>query len=235
MTPDAIMVFAAGFGTRMGVLTKACPKPLIPVQGKPLIDHALGLAVDAGMANIVVNSHYLADQLQTHLAMRSGVTLIEEKPDILETGGGLRNALPLLGAGPVFTLNSDMIWTGDNPLTTLRNAWKPAQMDALLLLIPRQNAQENTGQGDFFMNGAGQLQRRGIHKTAPFVYSGTQIIKTDLFYNFPQTKFSLNLVWDQMMVKGRVFGVVHNGGWVDVGRPEGIAVAEAELQRNGNV
>jgi len=229
------MVFAAGFGTRMGQMTQDRPKPLISVQGRALIDYALELVHDAGLENIVVNAHYRAEQLQAHLLAQPNIRVVLELPDILETGGGLKNALPHLGAAPVFTLNSDMIWTGNNPLEALKEAWDPARMDALLMLIPLENAQENTGCGDFLMDHTGVLERRGGRPTAPHVYSGAQIIKTDLLRHFAQRSFSLNLVWDQMMKDGRVYGISHDGGWVDVGRPEGIATAEAELQRSGYV
>ncbi len=235
MSPDAIMVFAAGFGKRMGALTKDCPKPMIEVSGRPLIDHTLELVHQAGVEKIVVNTHYKAEVLETHLAPRTDVKLLREYPEIFETGGGLRNALPLLGDAPVYTLNSDMVWTGDNPLQALARAWDPSRMDALLMVVPREKAQENRGAGDFFMDRLGRLSRRGELETAPFVYSGTQIIKTNRLMDFEQNSFSLNLVWDEMLRDQRVFGIVHSGGWVDVGRPEGIAVAEAELKRAENV
>ncbi|MEZ5686732.1 MAG: NTP transferase domain-containing protein, partial [Paracoccaceae bacterium] len=134
-TPDALMLFAAGFGTRMGALTRHRPKPLIEVAGRPLLDHALDLARGAGVTRIVANTHYLGDQVRHHLA-GTGVEISDETEEILETGGGLRKALPLLGAGPVFTLNTDAVWTGENVITRLSQLWDPARMDALLALIP---------------------------------------------------------------------------------------------------
>ena len=217
--PDAVMLFAAGFGTRMGALTAATPKPLLHVADRPLIDHALDLT--HGL-HVVANTHYLPDQLEAHLAPK-GVTLSHE-PRILETGGGLRAALPLLGDGPVFTLNSDAIWTGANPLTALAQAWDPDRMDALLMLIPRESARGHTGKGDFLPDTQGRLSRG-----PGLIYSGAQIVKTDLLHEVEDDVFSLNILWDRMMDAGRLYGIAHTGAWCDVGRPEGIAVAEAML------
>jgi len=217
--PDTVMIFAAGFGTRMGALTASTPKPLIPVAGRALIDHALDLT---GGLNVVANTHYLPDQLEAYLTPR-GVTLSHE-PQILETGGGLRAALPLLGEGPVYTLNSDAIWTGPNPLTALAKAWDSAQMDALLMLIPRESARGHTGQGDFLPDADGRLERG-----PGLIYSGAQIVKTDLLHEVEDDVFSLNILWDRMLDAGRLFGIAHTGAWCDVGRPEGISTAEDML------
>lgn len=232
MSPDAIMIFAAGFGTRMGLLTKNCPKPLLHVDGKPLISYSLQLARNAGLRHIVVNSHYQAEQLEAYLSDHQDVTVLRETPDILETGGGLRNALPQLDSNPVFTLNSDMVWTGENPLTALAKGWDAAQMDALLMLFPTKNVEQNTSVGDFYLDETGRINWRGDRDTAPFMYTGAQIIKTDMLDSFAQKSFSLTAVWDRMIQSGRVFGLIHTGGWVDIGQPERISVAEAILQRN---
>ncbi|EEW25233.1 nucleotidyltransferase family protein [Rhodobacter ferrooxidans] len=227
-TPDAVMIFAAGLGTRMGALTANRPKPLIHVAGKPLIDHALELADTARVSRKVVNLHYLPEQLAAHLAPRPDVAISDEFAQILETGGGLRAALPLLGDGPVFTLNSDAVWTGRNPLDELRKAWEPAQMDALLLLLPASHAIGHSGHGDFLLDVSGRITRA---KGAPgAVYLGAQIIRTEGLADIPAQVFSLNLLWDQMIAEGRAYGIVHQGGWCDVGRPEGIAQAEAMLR-----
>ncbi|MCO6384170.1 nucleotidyltransferase family protein [Oceanicola sp. 502str15] len=218
--PQAAMIFAAGFGTRMRPLTDTRPKPLIKVAGKPLLDRALDLT--EGTERVVVNTHYLGDQIARHLAGRTVQTIHE--PEILDTGGGLRNALPLLGTGPVITLNSDAVWTGPNPLQTLRNAWKPDRMDALLLLIPVANARGYEGTGDFSQDADGRLTRG-----PGLIYSGAQIIKPDGLAQIPEAAFSLNVLWNVMQPEGRLFGVVHPGGWCDVGHPGGIAEAEAML------
>lgn len=218
--PDAVMVFAAGFGTRMGVLTADRPKPMIPVAGRPLIDHALDMVRGAGVARVVVNLHYLGDQIAAHLSGRD-IALSWERGQILDTGGGLRQALPLLGPGPVFTLNSDAVFTGDNPLQELANGWEGGRMGALLSLLPAER-------GDFGMDGTGRLIR------APGVpgyrYLGAQIIDPAGIETFRQPSFSLNVMWDSLIAEGRAFGLLHRGGWCDVGHPAGIAQAEALLR-----
>ena len=227
MTIDRAMIFAAGFGTRMKPLTDTLPKPLIKVAGMPLIDHALG-RVD-GFSTVVVNTHYRAAQLEAHLAAHAFVTCIREEPEVLETGGGLKNALPLLRYGPVVTLNADVIFAGDNPVPALLEAWDPAKMDALLMLIPVENTVEYGGVGDFFVDSQGRISRRGARAAAPYVYGSVQIIKTDLLPEVDEKAFSLNIIWDQMIANRRAFGLRYDGRWVDVGRPEGIAVAEQVL------
>ncbi|CUK13911.1 bifunctional N-acetylglucosamine-1-phosphate uridyltransferase/glucosamine-1-phosphate acetyltransferase [Ruegeria denitrificans] len=218
--PDAVMLFAAGFGTRMGALTKDRPKPLIEVAGRPLIDHALDLTDDLRADRVVANLHYLPDQLATHLAPK-GVLMSREEPEILETGGGLRAALPLLGPGPVFTLNTDAIWSGPNPLTLLRKAWNPDRMDALLMCVPIAQTVGHAGSGDFTTNAEGRISRG-----PGLVYGGAQIVKTDGLAAISEQAFSLNLLWDQMHELGRLFATIYPGRWCDVGRPEGVAMAE---------
>lgn len=218
-----VMLFAAGFGTRMGALTATRPKPLIEVAGRPLIDHALTLIEAHGAAPVVANLHYLPDQLERHLAGRN-IRLSHETPEILETGGGLRAALPLLGPGPVFTMNTDAVWRGPNPLDQLAADWKPEEMDALLLCIPRAQAIGHTGAGDFRL-GPGLRATRGPGS----VYSGLQIVKPDLLHTIPEHSFSLNRIWDAMLAGGRLCAVDYPGQWCDVGRPEGIALAESML------
>jgi MurNAc alpha-1-phosphate uridylyltransferase len=214
------MLFAAGFGTRMGALTADRPKPLIPVAGRALIDHALDLVAGAGVQNAVANLHYKPDMLVEHLRGKDVQTSLEE-PDILETGGGLRFALPLLGPAPVFTMNTDAIWKGPNPLVMARDAWNPEQMDGLLICIQPDRAVGHTGKGDFLLAEDGQLTRgHGL------IYGGVQIIKTEGLAAIAQSAFSLNLLWDRMLEQGRLFGLSYPGKWCDVGRPEGIAIAE---------
>lgn len=223
--PRAAMVFAAGFGTRMGALTRDRPKPLIEVAGRPLIDHALALVAAAGL-RAVVNTHYHAGLLAAHLAGRD--LAIAHEPEILDTGGGLRAALPLLGPGPVATLNSDAAWTGPNPFATLGAAWDPARMGALLLLVPLARARERRGGGDFSLDAGGRIGWGG-----DLIYTGTQILAPEALEGMPAGAFSLRLVWDRLIAERRAFGVVHPGLWCDVGRPEGIAAAEAMLREVG--
>ncbi len=219
--PQAVMLFAAGFGTRMGALTADRPKPLVQVAGKALIDHALALVGDAGISRKVANLHYRAEMLEAHLDGKD-VLVSVETPDILETGGGLRQALPLLGDGPVFTLNTDAIWKGPNPLSLAMQAWDPARMDALLVCISPDMAVGHAGKGDFVLDEAGRLSRG-----PGWVYGGAQIIRTDVLNDIPDRAFSLNLLWDRMQGQGRLYGLRYPGRWCDVGRPEGIALAES--------
>lgn len=214
------MIFAAGFGTRMGTLTAERPKPLIEVAGRPLIEHALTPAAEAGLSRVAVNAHYRADQMRAYLADRP-VTLMEERPEILDTGGGLKNALPYLSADPVYTLNSDAVWSGPNPLDVLAGGWRPDEMDALLLLVPEERTHGRLTDGDFDLDPAQRLIRKG-----PYVYTGAQIIRTGPVRDVPDRVFSLNRVWDVFAAKQRLFGVVYPGHWCDVGHPGGIAEAE---------
>lgn len=218
--PQAVMLFAAGFGTRMGALTADRPKPLIRVGGRALIDHALDLARDAGVARKVANLHYKAGMLADHLA-GTDVRLSHEQPDILETGGGLRHALPLLGQGPVFTMNTDAIWHGPNPLDLARAAWNPARMDALLVCIEPPSAVGHAGNGDFTPDTEGRLTRG-----PGLIYGGVQIIRTEGLAEIADSVFSLNLLWNRMLAEGRLFGLHYPGQWCDVGHPEGIEQAE---------
>jgi MurNAc alpha-1-phosphate uridylyltransferase len=230
MRPFPLMLFAAGRGTRMGGLTADRPKPMIPVAGRPLIDHALELAEEAGAGRTVINLHYHGEVLAAHLAGRK-VGLSWERETLLETGGGLRRALPLLGDGPVMTLNSDAVWTGENPLTELMAAWDGSRMDALLLLLPAARALGHAGRGDFLADETGRLRR--AEGAEGLIYLGAQILRTEGLAAIGQEVFSLNLLWDRMIAGGRAFGLVHRGGWCDVGRPEGIAEAEALLAEAG--
>jgi len=229
MTPDTVMIFAAGRGTRMGALTDNCPKPLLPVAGVPMIDRALALADAAGIARKLVNIHYLGDMLRNHLSGRDDVILVEETPEALETGGGLKNALPLLDRDTIFTLNPDAIWTDGNPFPTLAGHWNPARMDALLMLVPLEQAIAHKGKGDFVMSPDGQLQRWTGQPGQRLVNTGAQIIRTSAVSRIAETRFSLNIPWDRMLEDGRLFGTVHSGGWADVGTADGIWQAERML------
>ncbi len=221
-----LMLFAAGFGSRMGALTAEQPKPLVQVAGKALIDHALDVADAAGVQQRVVNLHYRGDQLAAHLAGRD-VALSWEREQILDTGGGLRAALPLLGDGPVLTLNTDAVWTGENPLSQLMAAWDGDQMDLLMLLLPAHKARSATGRSDFVMEDSGRIdwaKGRDGH-----LYLGAQIIHPRILADEAGAVFSLHTPWTRAMQADRAFGVVHDGDWCDVGHPAGIAEAEAML------
>jgi MurNAc alpha-1-phosphate uridylyltransferase len=220
--PFSVMLFAAGMGTRMAPLTADRPKPLICVAGKPLLDHALDLTDVPQVGRRVVNVHYKADMVRAHLAGRD-VAISAEDP-LLETGGGLRHALPLLGAGPVMTLNTDAVWHGPNPLAQLAAAWQP-QIEALLLLVPPAQVAGHVGKGDFAIAPDGRLTRGPAQ-----IYTGAQIMRTDRLGDVPQDAFSLNLIWNEMAQRGGLYGISYDGRWCDVGRPDCIPLAEQMLQ-----
>ncbi len=222
-----LMLFAAGFGTRMGALTATRPKPLIEVAGRPLLEHARAIGQAAGLCRQVVNTHYLADQIAAHL-QGSGVAISHEAGQILDTGGGLRHALPLLGEGPVATLNTDAVWTGANPLSQLLAAWDAARMDVLFLVLPAAQARSATGRSDFVQDPSGRVDwargRDGV------LYLGAQILHPQLLADEAETVFSLYGPWTRAMQAGRAYSVTHQGDWCDVGHPGGIAEAEAMLR-----
>jgi MurNAc alpha-1-phosphate uridylyltransferase len=236
MSLDTAMVLAAGFGTRMGALTRTRPKPLLAVGGRALVDHALDAAAAAGVRRAVVNLHYLGAQIRAHLAARMAPAIMfsEEAPEILDTGGGIVQALPLLGPGAFFALNSDALFAGRNPLGVLAGAWQPDRMDALLLLVPVERARAYTRAGDFFLDREGAVpRRRGPAAAAPLVFSGAQILSPRALEGAPPGPFSLNLVWDRLIGEGRLAAVTYPEEWVDVGTPEGLAEAERALAAAG--
>ncbi len=234
LASDTAMVLAAGLGKRMRPLTATQPKPLVRVSGKPLIDHCLDRLGDAGVARAVVNVHYLADALEAHVAARAvPLTVISDERDLLlETGGGMVKAAPLL-PDPFFCINSDNIWL-DGPrdvFAELSAAWKPDRMDALLLLVPHARAMNYRGQGDFHLDQQGRVTRRKPDRVAPFIYSGIQLVSHRLLRDAPQGAFSTNLLWQRAIEEQRLFGISHNGMWFEVGDPGAIAPTEAYLSR----
>ncbi len=225
MTPNSIMLFAAGFGTRMGTLTEHTPKPLLRVGDRPLIDYAIDLSRSAGITNIVANAHYHADQIIAYLEPRN-IQISLETPQILDTGGGLRHALPFFEENAVLTMNTDTIWQGPNPIELLVQNWDPQKMDALLMCIPTQNASAHRRDGDFTILEDGRIARGpGV------VYGGVQIIKTDGLFDISEPVFSLNMLWDRMIAANRCFAMAYPGSWCDVGHPAGIDAAEQLLSR----
>jgi N-acetyl-alpha-D-muramate 1-phosphate uridylyltransferase len=233
--PGTAMVMAAGLGKRMRPLTATRPKPLIVVAGRSLIDHAIDRLKAGGVGKAVINVHYLAGALEAHLKNRVQgieIAISDERKTLLETGGGLKHAMPLIDADPFLVVNSDNLWI-DGPVDSLRllaSAWDEARMDMLLLLVPLARANGHNGRGDFHMNGAGALRRRRPNGVAPFVFTGVQMISKRMFEGeLPEGPFSTNLLWDRAIAAGRCFGAVHQGLWFDIGRPENIAAAEAIL------
>jgi MurNAc alpha-1-phosphate uridylyltransferase len=234
------MVMAAGLGKRMRPITDTRPKPLVEIGGRTMLDHALDRLSEAGIAKAVVNVHYLADQIEAHVAGRDRpeIVISDERDRLLETGGGVLKALPLLGPD-ILVLNSDSLWIdGDAAnLPRLLEAWEPARMDLLLLLAPVETSTGYDGRGDFSMVENGALARRGTRDAVPFVYAGVGMMKASLFEPahgpLPEGPFSLNLLFDRAIAAGRLFGLVLNGEWLHVGTPEAIPVAEARLRARG--
>lgn len=233
--PATAMVMAAGLGKRMRPLTATRPKPLVEVQGRTLIDHTFDHLRAAGVKRAIVNVHYLADQMEAHLKAR--VTDIEllisdERRQLMETGGGIVQARDLIGDQPFLCVNSDNLWV-DGPIDAIRGLaaqWDDARMDALLLLVPLARAHSHRGQGDFRLDALGRItERRKPGRLAPFVYTGVQILSPRVIRDWPEGPFSTNLFWNRAMEAGRLWGVVHQGLWFDVGTPAAVGAAEAVL------
>lgn len=234
LASDCAMVLAAGLGKRMRPLTASQPKPLVRVAGKALIDHALDRLADAGVARAVVNVHYLADALEAHVLERERprITISDERGELMETGGGMCKALPLL-PDPFFSLNADNIWL-DGPRDAfhdLSHRWNPDEMDALLLLVPHSRARNFAGPGDFHMDALGRLARREPGRIAPFIFTGIQLVSHRLLRDAPQGPFSTNLLWNRAIAEGRLFGASFTGQWFEVGTPAAIAPTEEALRR----
>ena len=231
--PRTAMIMAAGLGKRMRPLTASRPKPLVEVAGKPLLDHVLDRLHAAGVERIVVNVHYLADSLEAHLSNNSDfdVAISDERELLLETGGGLVKAAPLINCDPFLAVNSDNFWV-DGPADTLKLLaahWDASRMDALLLLVPQARAGNHGGSGDFHMDREGRLRRRGKARIAPFVFTGIQMMAKRLLDGAPAGPFSTNVLWDRAIAEERLFGVVHQGLWFDVGTPPAIRATEDAL------
>lgn len=228
--PHSAMVMAAGLGTRMKALTRDRPKPLLHIGGRAMIDIALDHLAAAGVRRAVVNLHYKGEQIRDHLAARAAPEILfSEEAELLETGGGVVKALPLLGDQPFFVMNSDAAFTGAEPLPELARAWDGARMGALLLMVPAGRAAGHQGAGDGFLDEAGRLRFRGDAPSAPLIYTGAQIIAPEAFAGARVEKFSTKRIWDHLAAEGRLFGAVCSGGWVDAGTPEGLRLAEEAL------
>jgi MurNAc alpha-1-phosphate uridylyltransferase len=227
------MVLAAGLGQRMLPITRSLPKPLVKVGGKALIDYSLDRLAEAGIETAVVNVHHLAGQIEAHLRGRSApaIAISDERDVLLETGGGIKRALPLLGDEPFLTLNSDSLWIeGPTPnLRRLVEAWDPERMDILMLLALGATSVGYDGRGDFAMDSEGRLRRRQEREIAPFVFAGVAVVKPELLRDAPDGPFSANLLYDRAIARERLFGLRLEGQWLHVGDPPSIAAAEASL------
>lgn len=228
ITIDHAMVLAAGLGKRMRPLTESRPKPLVELAGRTLLDRALDHLAAAGVADIVVNTHYRGDMIAAHLNGRPGIVLSPEET-LLETGGGIVQALPQLGEGPFYVVNSDSVWSNGHvpALRRLAAHWDDSCMDALLLLYPTVACSGVQDRGDFHMEPDGKLRRRGEGEVAAFVFTGVQILHPRLFEGAPDGPFSLNLLYDRAQEAERLFGVRHDGEWFHVGSPDELSATAA--------
>ncbi|NWG46790.1 MAG: nucleotidyltransferase family protein [Alphaproteobacteria bacterium] len=234
--PATAFVLTAGLGTRMRPLTDSRPKALVEVAGRTLIDRILDRIAAAGIGTAVLNLHYMGDRLRSHLAGRASpaIQYSDETGRLLDTGGGAKKALPLLGPGPFLTHNCDSIWIeglGSN-LDRLIAGYDPDRMDSLMLVAPLTTSIGFDGPGDFTMDAHGRLTRREEKRIAPFVSAGVQIIHPRLFENTPDTPFSMNLVWDRAIAQGRLFGLRLDGLWMHIGTPLAVTEAEAALAQH---
>jgi MurNAc alpha-1-phosphate uridylyltransferase len=230
--PRRAMILAAGLGERMRPLTDTLPKPLIAVRGRPLLAWTLDRLESVGVAEVVVNLHYLGEQIEAHVRPRKRPRIrFSPEAERLETGGGVRNALPMLGAEAFYVINGDVCWLdGLTPaLARLAAAWDEARMDALLLLQSTAYAFGYDGRGDFLLDPLGQARRRGEREVAPFVFAGLQILHPRLFAGAPEGAFSLNRLYDKAEANGRLFGLRHDGEWFHIGTPQGLQEVEAAL------
>lgn len=233
--PRRAMVLAAGLGLRMRPLTLTRPKPLVQVGGQTLLDHALDRLASAGVEDAVVNAHWLADQVEAHLAARTRAprTHLSREETLLETAGGIRKALPLLGDAPFYVVNSDVLWL-DGPvpaLTRLARRWDPAEMDFLLLLMPTVWAVGYEGRGDYHMDPAGRLRYRGGDGIAPFVAAGVMIARPDAYRDLPEGRLGNAALWHAAEASGRLYGLRHDGPWFHVGTPDSLAEVDAQVRQ----
>jgi MurNAc alpha-1-phosphate uridylyltransferase len=231
--PRVAMVLAGGLGKRMRPHTMALPKPLVEVAGKALIDHVLDRLADAGIERAVVNVHYRAELIERHLAarMRPQIVISDERAELLETGGGIVKALPLLGDAPFVLVNSDTLWIDGvrSNLMRLADSFESAQMDALLLLAPTAASIGYSGRGDFRMLPSGRLVRRAERDVAPFVYAGAAILTPALFADAPRGAFSVTRLFERAAEQERLFGLRLEGVWMHVGTPDAVAAAERAM------
>ena len=233
------MFLSAGLGTRMRPLSLKTPKPLIPVAGKPLIDYALDAAAEAGIERAIVNVHYLADQVEAHLASRKDMEIVisDERAELLETGGAIVKARKLLGDGPVYIVNTDAFWVeaASNPFLDLASAYDGERMDDLLLLADVKRSLGYHGKGDFDRAEDGRLIRRGDNPSAPYAFAGVRITEPSLYDGEAEQPFSANLIWSRSLEKGRLYGQPLDAHWMHVGDPETLKEVEGWMADKGIV
>jgi N-acetyl-alpha-D-muramate 1-phosphate uridylyltransferase len=229
--PHSAMILAAGLGTRLRPITDRMPKPLVPVAGRAIIDHVLDRLTTAGVRRVAVNLHYKPEMIERHLATRRDVEIsFSPEPALLDTGGGVKNALAHLGE-VFFVVNSDVIWLdrGIAALTRLARAFDPARRDAVLLLQRTTGAVGYEGSGDFMIDPDGRLRRRDEREITPYLFAGIQILHRRIFDGTPNGAFSMNPLWDKAIAAGLIAGLVHDGEWFHVGTASGLSLTEARL------
>lgn len=229
------MILAAGLGTRLRPITDVTPKPLVQVAGRALIDYCFDLLRRANIHSVVVNKHHLAAQISDYVETIKDleIAVSDETAALLETGGGVKKALSLLGDAPFFVLNSDVIVldSGESSLQKMHDLWDHDEMDAVLLLHPVETAVGYAGGGDFHLGDDGRLTRRRKGEGAPYLFTGIQLLNPALFDGTPEGAFSLNLLYDRALESGRLFGLVHQGHWLHVGTPEAVIDAGDRIGR----
>lgn len=232
MKPHTAMILAAGLGLRMRPITDVTPKPLIEVAGRTMLDQSIDHMRNAGVTRIVVNYHWKGEQIRRHLAGQPDIVFSDESDHLLETGGGVARALPLLGADPFYVANADIVWfNGYLPaLDRLAAAWDDERMDALLLMQRTPSAHGYDGLGDFFLDPLGRARRRKSREVAPYLFAGVQILHPRLVADVPVGAFSLNLLYDRALAEGRLWGVVHDGEWFHVGTPDSLAEIDRKIR-----
>lgn len=235
--PHTAMVLAAGLGTRMRPLTNDTAKPLLKVAGRSMLDRLLDNLVAAGVKRAVINVHWCADQVEAQLAKRDDIDIVisDERDAVLETGGGLAKARPLLGDEPILVVNTDAFWgpAGPEPLHALAARFDGSNMDELLLLADTKRCLGFNGAGDFFRAETGVLQRRGEAASAPWAYAGVRILKPQLYDDRPAEPFSANVIWNELLPKGRVYGLPLDRFWLHVGDPQALKDAEMWMRCHG--
>lgn len=232
---ESAMVLAAGFGTRMRPITDHTPKPLVSLAGRPLIDHAIDRLIAAGVKRVVVNTHYKAEMIHAHLQQRHDVAIaFSHETELLDTGGGVKKALPLLGSS-FFVLNSDVFWLNAKipALARLAGAWDESRLDALLLVQRTVTALGYEGLGDFVVDPLGHVRRRGEREVAPHLFAGIEILSQRFFDGAPDGAFSLNKLWNRAIEADRLAALIHDGEWFHVGTPQGLAATEERLRLHG--
>jgi len=230
--PKQAMVLAAGLGLRMRPITDHTPKPLVKVADRTLLDHCLDRLKDAGVEKVVVNTHHLADQVADHLKFRRDLQIVvSHEAELLETGGGVKKALAHFGGQPFYVANADVLWLNGptDALNRLAMEWRSDDMDALLLLHSTVEAYGYSGPGDFLVDPLGKLTRRPEREVAPYVFTGVEILNPRALEGTPDGAFSLNVVFDRAVEAGRLYGIVHDGEWFDIGTPHGLDQAETYM------